>query len=68
MNSRIADPILGEVVVPGNPIRLSAQPDDLDLVAPLLGEHNRQVLTELGYDDALIDELAADGVLVSGDT
>lgn len=65
---RIADPILGEVVVPGNPIRLSAQPDDLDLVAPLLGEHNRQVMAELGYDDALIDELAADGVLVSGDT
>ncbi len=52
------------MAVPGNPIRLSAQPE-LDLVAPALGEHNAEVLTELGYSAAEVDELAAAGVLQS---
>ena len=36
--------------------------------APLLGEHTREVLGELGYDDARVDELlAASAVLASAD-
>ncbi len=31
--------------------------------APGLGEHNRQVLEEAGYDPATVDELLADGVI-----
>lgn len=65
---RISDPILGEVMVPGNPLRFSEQPGDLDLVAPLLGEHNHEVLAELGYDAAWIEALTTDGVLVTGPT
>lgn len=65
---RVPDPILGEVVVPGNPLRFSEQPDHLELVAPLLGEHNAEVLTELGYDQATIDNLMTDGVIQRGDT
>lgn len=65
---RVTDPILGEVVIPGNPIRMSAQPGHLELVAPLLGEHNADVLTELGYSPDQIEVLAADGVLRSGST
>ena len=61
----VPDPVLGEIAIPGNPIRLSAQPDDLDLTAPLLGEHNAAVLRELGYSDAVIAELTSAGVLRS---
>ncbi len=64
---RVRDPILDEVVVPASPLRFSAQPEPLDLVAPLLGEHNTAVLTELGYDLDAIKALADAGVLVSGD-
>src|SRR4029077_10748275 len=44
MARRVPDPVLGEVTVPGNPLRFSAQPYELDLVAPLLGEHNGEIL------------------------
>ena len=32
---------------------------------PLLGEHSRDVLREIGYDDAAIDALVARGVVGS---
>lgn len=34
---------------------------------PLLGEHTEEVLHELGFDDAAIDELRADDVIPAGD-
>jgi formyl-CoA transferase len=66
MVRRVNDPVLGEMLMPGNPFRFSAQPESLDLVAPLLGQHNREVLSGiLGYDDATIDALESGGVLHS---
>jgi CoA:oxalate CoA-transferase len=65
MIRRVSDPILGEVIVPGNPLRLSEQPYDLELIAPLLGEHNEQVLAEAGYTPDQIEALTASGVLRS---
>lgn len=64
---RISDPILGEVAIPGNPLRFSEYPWDLEQVAPLLGEHNAEVLGELGYSPASIQSLVDAGVLRSGD-
>jgi CoA:oxalate CoA-transferase len=64
---RVHDPILEEVVIPASPLRFSAQPEPLDLVAPLLGEHNGAVLAELGYDGDAVKDLVESGVLVSGD-
>ena len=61
------DPILGDFQIPGNPLRFSEQTDDLVLVAPLLGQHNAEVMRELGYTDAEIDALGKDGTLVSSD-
>jgi CoA:oxalate CoA-transferase len=63
----IKDPVIGEVVIPGNPLRMSAYPWDLEQVAPLLGEHNTEVLTELGYSAGEISALADAGVLRAGD-
>jgi CoA:oxalate CoA-transferase len=67
MARRVPDPILGEVTVPGNPLRFSEQPYDLDLVAPLLGQHNSEVLAELGYDATAVEALEQAGVLRHGD-
>lgn len=63
----VPDPVLGTVTIPGNPLRFSEQPGDLDLVAPLLGEHNAEVLAELGYDAERIAALHDAGVLRRGD-
>jgi crotonobetainyl-CoA:carnitine CoA-transferase CaiB-like acyl-CoA transferase len=59
------DPILGEVDVPGFPLRFSAAPGQLDMQAPLLGQHNAEVLKEfLNYSDQRIAQLKEEGVLV----
>jgi len=59
------DPVLGEVDVPGFPLRFSASPGQLDMQAPLLGQHNAEVLREfLGYSDERIAQLMQQGVLV----
>jgi crotonobetainyl-CoA:carnitine CoA-transferase CaiB-like acyl-CoA transferase len=67
MIRRIEDPIIGEVAIPGNPLRFSEYPWDLDQYAPLLGEHNTEILTGLGYEPTVIAELAEAGVLRSAD-
>jgi len=62
----VPDPILGEVTIPGNPLRFSEQPYDLDLVAPLLGQHNGEILAELGYGPEAVEELERSGVVRQG--
>ncbi len=59
------DPVLGEVDVPGFPLRFSASPGVLDMQAPLLGQHNAEVLKEfLDYSDERIAQLKQQGVLM----
>ncbi|HZO82199.1 MAG TPA: CoA transferase [Candidatus Binataceae bacterium] len=62
---RVRDRFLGDVDIPGLPVKFSAWPDKLDVRAALLGEDNERVLRELlGMDDSRIRELYAQGVLV----
>jgi crotonobetainyl-CoA:carnitine CoA-transferase CaiB-like acyl-CoA transferase len=68
MVRRVPDPVLGEVTVAGYPFKFSAQPDLPDIYAPMLGQHNHEVLTGvLGYDSATVAELEATGVLQHAD-
>ena len=65
---RVEDPVLGALHIPGFPLRFSAQPELPTLVAPLLGEHNAQVLsTVLGYGAEQIATLEASGVIARAD-
>ncbi|MEQ1889416.1 MAG: CoA transferase [Alphaproteobacteria bacterium] len=62
----IEDRALGRFLAPGMPLRFSAFPGHLDLVAPFLGEHNSAVLSEyLGYSKERIAALHARGILAS---
>jgi CoA:oxalate CoA-transferase len=61
---RTTVPGRGEVRVLGSPIRLDGTPPAPATPPPALGQHTREVLgTLLGLDDAMLDELAAAGVI-----
>ncbi|TMD59760.1 MAG: CoA transferase [Chloroflexi bacterium] len=55
----LPDPDLGSVRSLGSPLRLGDEPAVLRRAAPRLGEHTREVLREIGYDDSAIDALSA---------
>lgn len=60
----VPDPILGSVKLVGPIAKLSSSPDPLTGPAPLLGQHNEEVLTEiLGYTNEQVDRLKVDGVI-----
>jgi len=62
---RVKDRFLGELEIPGVPVKFSAWPDRLDLRGALLGEDNERVLHEvLGMSEDRIKSLYTEGVLV----
>jgi crotonobetainyl-CoA:carnitine CoA-transferase CaiB-like acyl-CoA transferase len=62
----INDRVIGEMQVPGFPLRFSAFPQRLELDAPFLGEHNEKILSEyLGYSKEQIGRLGREGVIQS---
>ncbi len=50
-------PTEGRVKTPGFAIRFSRTPSTVARGAPLAGQHSREILRELGFDDARIDGL-----------
>jgi len=62
----VAHPVNGVAPHSSLPMRFSAGPRRFhQRHAPLLGEHNREVLAELGLTRAEIDDLEAHGVIGS---
>ena len=60
----ISDRMLGQFQIPGFPIRFSKFPEELELDAPFLGEHNEPILTKyLGYSRDDVNRLIREGVL-----
>ena len=55
----------GRMKALGHPIKFSDTPGEVKRPAPLLGEHTREVLRELGYADARIDALVAEGAVAA---
>jgi crotonobetainyl-CoA:carnitine CoA-transferase CaiB-like acyl-CoA transferase len=55
-------PALGEFEMPGRPLIMSETPWALRRAAPLLGEHTNEVLGELGYTAATLEEMRRAGV------
>ncbi len=59
----VEHPLLGPVRMVGAPIQMTETPLRVRGCSPLLGQHNEEVLTELGYSPEEIDALRARGVI-----
>ena len=59
-------PELGQLLSPAHPARFGAQRLEPHLPLGKLGEHTREVLTELGYADEEVDGLVERGVISTG--
>jgi CoA:oxalate CoA-transferase len=60
----VTDARLGRFAIPGNPVRFSEWQPRAELKADLLGEHNDEILDELGLSKQEIDQLYFEKVLV----
>lgn len=49
--------------VPGIPVKMSLTPGEVRTRAPKLGEHTREILNELGWDNQRIAQLLENGIL-----
>jgi crotonobetainyl-CoA:carnitine CoA-transferase CaiB-like acyl-CoA transferase len=58
-------PIAGDYRIVPPPVRFAASPATVRRPAPLIGEHGRDVLTEVGYSSSELDALEHDGTLGS---
>jgi glutaryl-CoA transferase len=63
MTQVVDHPRLGPISQVGLPYKLSETPASIRTAPPLLGEHSEQILADLGYDPASIDELRTKGVI-----
>ncbi|MCI9046116.1 MAG: CoA transferase [Hungatella sp.] len=58
----ISHPVAGQIKVVNCPIGFSKTPAEIRMAPPLLGEHNEEILRELGYSDEKINELKGEGI------
>jgi len=63
MTVDIEHPVFGAIRQVGLPIELSVTPATIRTAPPMLGEHAKEVLRELGYDEARIEGLRMSGVI-----
>jgi len=61
----IDHPRLGELTVTASPLDLSETPVREPGHTPVLGEHNREILSEMGYSDDEIEAFVEGGVLAA---
>ena len=61
----LTHPEYGPLRMLGIPIKLSNTPGAVETAPPRFGEHNREVLSKLGYGEDQVTELAKAGVIAS---
>ena len=59
----LAHPLAGSVPLVRSPIRLSKTPVVEKSAPPLLGQHTREILHDLGMDEASIERLEQQGIV-----
>ena len=58
-------PVAGNVRTTGSPVRVDGQQSRTDGLPPLLGQHTRAVLHEMGVDDQTIERMIEEGKAVA---
>ncbi|MEQ8355211.1 MAG: CoA transferase [Kiloniellaceae bacterium] len=61
-------PAAGAVKALGLPVKFSATPGGVNLPAPLLGQHSREILAEIGFSEAEIERMIDEGATISANT
>ncbi len=64
----VDSPYAGKHRVVVEPLHMSETPIEFSRPAPALGAHSREVLSELGYSEAEIDAMAAEGAVKIADS
>ena len=59
----VEDPVLGELKLVGDPIKLSDNEQILDVPSPTLGQHTEEILGEIGYKETDIAKLREIGIV-----
>ena len=63
MIAQLSHPNVPDLKIPNSPLKLAETPPDLRRPPPLLGQHNEEILAELGYGTEAIAELQRKGVI-----
>ena len=63
MIAQLTHPNVPDLKIPNSPLKLAETPPDLRRPPPLLGQHNEEILAELGYETEAIAELQRKGVI-----
>jgi len=63
MTTTLQHPRRGPIRVVNQPLVLSRTPADVQTTQPELGEHNQDILSELGFSLAEIEKLSANKVI-----
>jgi len=59
----LTHPVAGLIKIPGSPVKLSETPAEVNAPAPVLGQHNEEILTVLGYSAEQIEMLRSQSVI-----
>jgi len=60
---KMKHPTIGELPLVGSPLKMSDTPVEYRLPPPLMGEHTEEVLRELGYSRAQVDQLGTGNIV-----
>ena len=63
MIAQLAHPNVPDLRIPNSPLKLSETPSAIRRPSPLLGQHNDEILAELGYSSDAVEGLRARGVI-----